>query len=332
MTTNTLGAISSRSGRGIVTIATGPQPFIKMAIDLGLSLRLHCDHIPRAVMTDSADAELAKLFDVVIPYQGSYGDDFYQKMWIDQYTPFAETLYIDCDSLVLRNLDFVWDLCRGREFAYVGRIRDKGRWYTDVPSLLGRLGLSWLGQLQGGMLYFRSGDIASRIFRRALDILDHYDDFGFDYLRGHRSDEPGLGIALGEEGIYPLEDFGRTMRTPCWIEGPLHIDVLDGFCEFVAEGERLRPAIMHFAPWKDSPTYHRERAKLRLYWRAKWLRPLLPLVGGLVYYRERIRELRRHGQLARTVGGRLLRIFQAPPARQAPSALPAAPRGGVTAE
>jgi hypothetical protein len=61
-----------------------------MAKDLALSARKHCGTTPRAVVTDSSDAELAALFDIVIPVDTSLGDPLFQKLCLDKYSPFDE--------------------------------------------------------------------------------------------------------------------------------------------------------------------------------------------------------------------------------------------------
>jgi hypothetical protein len=283
--------------RGVVTIAIGSQVYLDMARDLALSLELHCPHIARAVLTDSTSIELARLFDTVIPYRPEYGHGLYPKIWIDQYTPFQETLYIDGDSLVVRNLDLVWNLFRDQEFAFVGKVISTGYWYTDIAALLARLRLASIPSLNGGMFAFKSGEVASRILRRTREIFRDEEQFPFDPWGNSRTDEICLAIALEEEGIGPVPDAGTTMRTPIGIRGSMDIDVLAGRCTFDKDGERVTPAIVHFATWQFHPVYYRERAKLRLYYRSRFTRPVARLGGAYVYWRERALETRRLGRI-----------------------------------
>jgi hypothetical protein len=272
--------------RGVVTIAIGSQVYLDMARDLALSLKRHCPHIARAVLTDSTSAELAGLYDIVIPYRPEYGRGLYPKLCIDQYTPFSETLFIDGDSLVVRNLDFVWELFRDQEFGFVGKVISTGYWYTDIASLLARLRMASIPSLNSGLFVFKSGKVASRILLRARQIFLDEKQFPFDPWGNSRTDEIPLAIALEEEGIGPVADQGTTMRTPIKIRGSMDIDVLAGRCVFDKDGETVNPAIVHFATWQFHPIYYRERAKLRLLQRSPVLRPFASLGAEMIYRRE----------------------------------------------
>lgn len=272
--------------RGIITIALGSQVYLDMARDLAFSLKLHCPHIPRAVLTDATGSALTRLFDIVIPYRPEYRHGLYPKLCLDQYTPFHDTLYIDGDSLVLRNVDFIWHLCKDQEFAVVGEVRSTGHWYMDIPVLLARLGLTSIPTFNSGMFVVKRGEVVSRIFRRARAIYDD-ESYAFDSWHNSRSDEICFAIALAEEGIQPVPDAGTTMRTPIGIRGDMDIDVLAGKCIFDKHGEKVSPAIAHFATWQFHPIYYRERAKLRLIQAPKLLRPLARVGARMIYYRER---------------------------------------------
>lgn len=276
--------------RGIITIATGSPVYHDMARDLALSLRLHCPDIPRAVVTNSTNSELLGLYDLVLRERPECAASFGQKLWLDHYSPFDETLFVDCDSLVTRHLGYLWQAFDGRDLGYVGETMRDGHWYADVITLLARLDLPWLATLNSGLLYFRRGDRASAMFARARQVYDDYEILGFDPLRSSRSDEPCFGVALAEAGVEPTDDRrlpqGQLMRTPIGISGPMRIDVLSGRVDFVKRSERVSPAIVHFATWQFHPIYYRERAKLRLHFAGGVRRPLARAGAAIIYARE----------------------------------------------
>jgi hypothetical protein len=274
--------------RGIVTIALGSGVYIQMAKDMALSARKHCAGTPLAVITDSRDAELARLFDIVIPADASLGDPLFQKLWLDRYSPFDETLFIDCDSLLVGSVDFIWQACEGRDCTFVGDKRTDGSWYgADIAALCAACDLPWLATLNSGMLFLRVGDAASRVFETARQEMARYDSLGFDRFRGTRSDEIGFALAFSQHRVDPLDDpRGLTMRTPIGIDGKMHIDVLRGYCRFVKRGLSVAPTVVHFATWQFHPVYYRERAKLRLYYKSPLVRPLARLGGAYIYIRE----------------------------------------------
>jgi hypothetical protein len=113
---------------------------------------------------------------------------------------------------------------------------------------------------------------------------------GFTKFRGTRADEVGFALAFSEHRIEPFDDEnGESMRTPIGISGPMHIDVLDGYCRFVKGDRHVAPSIVHFSTWHDHPIYQRECAKLRLYFGRRLTRPLARLGGAAVYWRRRLR-------------------------------------------
>jgi len=282
--------------RGLITIALGTDTYLRMAKDLALSARMHCATTPRAVVTDSSDPELSELFDVVIPVDASLGDPLFQKLCLDKYSPFDETLFVDCDSLIVGDLDFIWRACEGRSSTFVGQKQTTGSWYgAEVATVCRACHVPWLGTLNSGLIFFRSGEAASKLFESGRRAQRRCHELGFDLFRGNTySDEIGFSIAFGEHTVDPLDDAdGLTMRTPIGIEGKMQIDVLRGYCRFVKRGQPVAPSVVHFATWQFHPVYYRERAKLRLYYKSRLVRPFARAGGAYIYWRERMLEARR---------------------------------------
>ena len=73
----------------------------------------------------------------------------------------------------------------------------------------------------------------------------------------------------------------------------MQIDVLRGYCRFVKRGQPVAPSVVHFATWQFHPVYYRERAKLRLYYKSRLVRPFARAGGAYIYWRERMLEARR---------------------------------------
>lgn len=256
-----------KTKRGFITLACGGRDYYVMAKYLSLSLRRHTPQIDIAVITDSRAENFTRYFDYVIPMRHDFGDAFAQKLHILEYTPFDETLFIDCDSLVVRDVSFVWSLLQDCDFAYIGTVLMSGVYYNvDVTKLCDSLKIPWLGVMNGGIYFFRNTDICINVVNRAICVYNKYEEFGFSFLgNGFRSEEPCYAIAASEHGIKPLVDNGSLMRTPFGLDGRLHIDVLNGTCNFIKYGELVQPAILHFAsPWRFHPTYTRECMKLYL--------------------------------------------------------------------
>ena len=222
-----------------------------MAKRLARTLQLHDPAVQRAVVTDRSDAELEALYDIVLPMQTSFGGGMAQKLNLDSYAPFHRTLYIDADCFVVRSLDRTWDLFDGVPFGACGRMRTEGEYFgTDLREIRERLGITGgVPAFNGGLLYFEDTPSGHAVFRRARDLADRYRELGFADVKGRHwslSDEPCFGLAMALENLAIVPDGGSTMRTPIGMTGPLSIDVLQGYCTFIKEGEPVAPAVPHF--------------------------------------------------------------------------------------
>ena len=146
---------SIRPSRGIITLAYGHERFIEQARSLGHSLELHAPQLPRTLITDSDNPEVHRQFTEVIPYRPEYGTGVRQKLFLDQYSPYEQTLFIDSDCLVLGNLDSFWSAFAGQYFGVPGfRYLQKGSTdpYFDVDYVLDKLNLTSIPKFNGGTL------------------------------------------------------------------------------------------------------------------------------------------------------------------------------------
>src|ERR1700749_1001205 len=107
--------------RGILTIAQGKKQYIDLAKSLAISLNIHNPGLKKALVTDSDDPELKELYDMVIMADNSIGIGFLQKLYIRDYTPFDETLFIDVDCLCVKSIDFLWGPFNKCDVSVIGR-------------------------------------------------------------------------------------------------------------------------------------------------------------------------------------------------------------------
>jgi hypothetical protein len=258
---------SATNSRGVITLAYGQECFIEQARSLGQSLKLHAPHLPRTLITDSTDPEVGRLFTEVIPYRSEYGSGVRQKLFLDQYSPYGRTLFVDSDCLVLGDLETFWSAFAGNYFGVPGyRYLHKGSVdpYLDVDHALGKLGLTAIPKFNGGTYYFTRSPEATQFFNTARNILENWRDFK---LREFRRDGPGdesvYSLAMAVHSISPTSMGSGGMWTPVGYKGPLLLDALLGTCSFEKEGMKLAPEIIHFpGEYAYSFVYARERAKL----------------------------------------------------------------------
>jgi hypothetical protein len=254
--------------RGVLTLAYGHKRFVEQAKSLGLSLELHAPQLPRAIVTDSADPELRTIFTEVIPYCPGWGSGVRQKIYLDRYSPYEETLFVDSDCLALGNLDAFWTAFAGQYFGVPGyRYLRKGSVdpYIDVDRVLEHFRLSALPKFNGGTYYFTRSAEATAFFDTARGILDNWRELGLSaFRRNGPGDEAVYSIAMAIHELHPTYMGAGGMWTPCGYKGPLHLDALRGNSWFEKEGEIRTPEIIHFpGEYCYAFPYARERAKLR---------------------------------------------------------------------
>lgn len=254
---------------GIITLAYGASKYIEMAKTLGRSLLLHSPSIPRAIVTDrQEDEELTALFDQLIPFKPEYGSNVRQKIYLDCYSPYQQTLFIDSDCIVVRNLEFVFEKFAGRDFGVVGgyylQLGETDP-FLDIDYILQHFKLEKIPKFNGGIYYFTQNDVARSVFGTAREILQNFERLGFAQFRGDGpNEEPLLATAMELHQQTMLQDNGTIMRTPVGLRGSFNIDALEGRCSFKKGQQVVSPAIVHFAYiWSNHPIYHREAQKLR---------------------------------------------------------------------
>jgi hypothetical protein len=252
--------------RGVLTLAFGNSVFLDLAKALARSLKLHDPELPRALVTDSNDPELLGLFDIKVDHNPMYGSDVGQKLFLDLYSPFDETLFIDSDCLVVRKLDPFWRAFRDSDFGACGRrilrAGEKDE-FMDVDRVLTHFGLSGLPKFNGGIYYFKNTPAATAIFETARSLIPRAGELGFRTFRGGGlADEALYAVAMALHKI-PLVDMAPGgMWTPLNATSPLTFDVVRGVCHFLKAGEPVEPEIMHFTSMTDSFVYRRECRRL----------------------------------------------------------------------
>jgi len=252
---------------GIITIAQGEKRYIEMAKMLALSLSITNPGIERAVITDAADDEFDGLYDIYIPYNKTYGEGLSQKLYLDKYSPFDETFFIDADCLVFNSLEPVLALCKKHSFVVFGdEVISTGEWYMDVAYICKKFNLVNIPLFNGGTYYFTKTDIAYKIYNKARELKSNYIELGFKDFRGSINEEPLIAVAMAINNTGAVNDNGTAMRTPIGLIGPLKIDILKNTCLFNKEGVIVEPVILHFSGgFSKGFHYKREIAKLKAF-------------------------------------------------------------------
>ncbi|MBX7093193.1 MAG: hypothetical protein K1X56_00605 [Flavobacteriales bacterium] len=253
--------------RGIITLAQGKQRYIDMAVNLAKSIRLNSPGLPIAVITDRPEAEMKKWFDYVVPVNPRHGLGLVQKVYLYDYSPFSETIFIDSDCLVVNDFSFLWDLFQGNDVSAIGEKLIDGNWAgMSVTETCDRLKLPYIVQLNGGVYYFKKNDTAAAVFSNAQKLIEAYDTIGIARLRGQVNEEPLMSLSMAQFGLSPINDNGKGMRTPVGQKGVFRMDILKGYCSFLKHNIKVEPVIMHFGGgYPEAFHYRREVLKMKIY-------------------------------------------------------------------
>jgi hypothetical protein len=251
---------------GILTIATGRQEYKDMAVSLAISLRRFSPTLPLAVVTD--DDSLNDFFDVIIPVDWSRGRGVLQKLYIDQYSPFRCTLFIDCDCIVFRDVSYAFDVFFGGHSIITSDVYElsarKPR-ELNFEKMQQKVGQSWLHGFNGGAYYVEKGTTSQQVFELARTIATEFQEFGIPAFRdGEPNDEYVLAASMAALRVSVAPCWDQLLQIPLGLEGKFNIDVVDGKADFEIYGRNCRPSIVHFCGYfRDWPEYKRECQKLR---------------------------------------------------------------------
>lgn len=257
---------------GILTMAFGPRRYMRMAKGMVRSLRLHRPDMPVAIVTDQDPGSLSRWFDPVIPMKPEFGPGLAQKLHLDHYTPYDETLFVDSDFLFFRDPQLVWDHFKQKPgFALVAYPMAPGDAHyavEDLPSYMAKLGLARMLMTNTGVLYFDRSQTAQRVFATAREIAGRAEELGLKkHPVGFFNDEPIFATAVELLGLpfIPEREQPLVMLAGHGTEGMWEVDVRRGSSGYTWKGKRYEPALIHFNVGSQrSRVYDRELRRLEL--------------------------------------------------------------------
>lgn len=194
--------------KGFVTVATGNEQYYILAYYLLLSYRYHSKSpMPFAILCDRHNRWTKDFDDVVIIESPSYS--YCDKLRIMDLSPFDETLFIEPDCLVYRDLNELWDYFKDSpDIGLVGYAfpRDSGKgWWA--PENLGDLKdkARDLVMGQGGLYFIRKhGELLPAFMETCQYVKQHYLEYKFNMCRDVLSDETIMSLAASVHGIRPV--------------------------------------------------------------------------------------------------------------------------------
>lgn len=222
--------------QGYVTMAYGPRKFYEMAVNVALSAKLNDPGRPVTLLykdSDAAPTEFADYFDQCVPIPNA--DAFPGvtiKLGIYEPSPYAETFYIDADCLIMkRDMDRHWQKYGRQDFAISGdKLTSGSAFGCDVEEMMAAAGVEYMMNGNCGVLYFRKGLTAQKVFADARALMAARDPALIE-TRPRRgdglSDQPYFSAAMARNQITPVSytaEEGTIMATT-WRAADIQFDL-----------------------------------------------------------------------------------------------------------
>lgn len=187
--------------RGIVLLATGNGLYVRMALMLACSLKKCSDDIKICLLHDDYINHLNKeeqlIFDIKKPLTNDQArNPFFVKLFINELSPFEETLYLDVDMLWMpfAKVETLFDELSKYDFTIANRgISKSTDWVTWEQDMY---------DVASEFIYFKKSDAVNELFDKAQMFYLTNDKVNRT-IAGVQPDEPAISYAMNELGIIP---------------------------------------------------------------------------------------------------------------------------------
>lgn len=270
--------------KGFLTLADGTQRFkrgsfyLEMAKGLIRSIKNYDSNFPVAIVSDSKDKEITNIADLVIEPNTDYGCGTVQKLYIDYYSPFQETIFIEADCLLYAHPLLLWNKMKEHKYPVV--IQSQGiKEFTEggnnfsikeLTHYLKKCRIDKFAHTIGGLIYYNKSEQTKSIFNTTRSLYARRQELGLRHLKQQIpvADETIYATALAIHNIptmpadnfYLQEEFRIIKR-----RGFKNINVLDTSSPLITLSNNKQNFIAHFSALdKNRFIYIRELQKLKL--------------------------------------------------------------------
>jgi hypothetical protein len=246
---------------GVLTLAT-PNDYLK-AIGLALSVRVSNPGVPVAVACGPKLVEVLKpYFDHVVPEEpGLRG--FVHKVYLDQYSPFEKTLFLDSDVLVFKPVQPHTNSWKCQTYTACGSFQTGGvsTFGMDRAAVLKKLGMTSLVVIDGAGHGYFCKPACNQVFAEAREITKNYRSWVGDIKY---ADEDVMNIAMTKLGLEPVLGTDFFSRYLSARPGTMKMDATNAICTFADSitGRQVSPCMMHFAANEAAIPYTYQLFKL----------------------------------------------------------------------
>ncbi|MCX2492584.1 hypothetical protein OQX63_03815 [Pedobacter sp. PF22-3] len=241
--------------RSIVTVAVGKDYYLKLAVNLIRSFLLwHKNSDLRfLILTDNQaffdEFSHQKQITIKILAISESDKSFTSKFLLIDHIVADENLFIDCDCLIYKPLDIVFNRMSAYDFTAIGKNEKEGNFFCDISKIIAHFRIESMPVFVGSVYFFKNNDTAKQIFSKAVDLKKSYDQLGFVRLRNKENEEPlfAISMALYHQQII-ADDY--TIKADLMHYEYYNTNVLKGLASVykgkINKFDEKKPAIVHF--------------------------------------------------------------------------------------
>ncbi|AMR31824.1 hypothetical protein A0256_10525 [Mucilaginibacter sp. PAMC 26640] len=218
------------SKRSVLLLATNKQDYLQFALNCAQSIQLHNPGLPVYIATNIAPAATYPSVQF-IPVPAEIAKLFIEtKLYLDTFLQTEETLFIDSDCLVYADLSPLFDECKNSDVTVIGRAIPVEDYWSPNPEFARKeFSIDQSIIFNGGFYFIKKTDLTKRIFARAREISERYDEYGFHRIKNKwKNEENLLGIAMNANKQLPIKDDGTFMADFTTDRRPRTLNVLTG--------------------------------------------------------------------------------------------------------
>ena len=197
---------------------------------------------------------------------------------------YDENIFIDADSLVIGNIDYLWDYFhQGTDFSALGErldIDSPNGWFKK-----GNVGefndqITFVPRMHGGLYYIKKGDYCNKMWQLCMYIKDNYQQYKFASF-SKPADEPIMSLAATVmEGT-----FVERIQDICFLPRVTikEIDVKSEKLEYEQNGKMYHGTIIHFTNKNTEKELYKSLVKRIEILQHKDSKPLLSFRNHIKY-------------------------------------------------
>ena len=266
--------------QGYITVAFGADKYFEMAVNLAKSIKRFDLKRPVCLIYDeekSRSVSDLSIFDdrVIMPKDSQYLGCM-NKIRVNNYTPYDQTMYVDADCLMVRpGIDKYWKVLEPFYFNITGEKKNSGLWNNmDISKVIQIFNIDYIVQMNSGVFYFNRSKESNnfflllvRLFKENANFLSYF----HKNVKNQYADEPFFATAMGILNITPIGQLGSnsimvsTWRSSSYKKGELdgyysfkkHNKFLFGFPYFPISSVKHSPIFMHFINLKPKKIYNK---------------------------------------------------------------------------